>query len=74
MVASMTLKGLKTFELRVERMSASAVRFADHMYSHIKVLKVNHTSLKSYYCKEQFNSITTRLAKERNLHSSVVTM
>lgn len=43
--AFLLLQGVETLSLRVERHVENAVRIADHLASHPKVVKVNHPSL-----------------------------
>lgn len=71
-VAYMTLRGLRTLDLRVERHSLNASKIAKFLNDHPKVKKVIHPSLQTYQYRNQFLSNITERAKNDNLSTGMV--
>jgi len=72
--AFMTLRGLRTLDLRMERHSLSAAIIAKNLSNHPKVKKVIHPSLETYEYRNQFLSNITDEAKKRNLSTGMISL
>jgi len=68
----MTLRGLRTLDLRIEKHSHSAAIIAKNLLNHNKVKKLIHPSLENYDYKNQFLSNITDEAKRRNLSTGMI--